>query len=88
MSLERKEQLNPSISSFPPSHPPLPSLQINPGYEDDPNSLKVLPGTLPEARGSVRGLKKEVDPDTGQVTLTDSTDTQIYTVSLDHMLYL
>lgn len=54
---------------------------MNKAYEGDATSLKVLPGSLPEARGSVRGLKREVNPDTGQVTLRDSAETQILIVS-------
>ncbi|XP_050708536.1 ABC transporter G family member 20-like isoform X1 [Eriocheir sinensis] len=50
----------------------------NKTYEDDAGTLKVLPGSLPDARGSVRGLRKEVNPNTGQVTLRDDTDNNIF----------
>ncbi|XP_045128416.1 ABC transporter G family member 20-like [Portunus trituberculatus] len=51
--------------------------KVNVAFEGDTSGTKPLPGSMPEARGSLKALQEDVDPTTGHVMLRDSTENNI-----------
>ncbi|KAG0718898.1 hypothetical protein GWK47_051585 [Chionoecetes opilio] len=66
----------PSCYFFIPSFIPILS-QVNKAFEGDASTARPLSGSVPEARGTLTTLQREVNPDTGQVTLRDSIENNI-----------
>lgn len=51
--------------------------KVNKTFEGDLPHAKPLPGSMPEARGRLNTIRKDVNPDTGQVILRDSSENNI-----------
>lgn len=51
--------------------------KVNVAFEGDTSGAKPLPGSMPEARGSLKTLQEDVDPVTGHVMLRDSSENNI-----------
>ncbi|KAK8406150.1 hypothetical protein O3P69_007102 [Scylla paramamosain] len=51
--------------------------KVNVAFEGETSGTKPLPGSLPEARGSLKILQEDVDPTTGHVMLRDSSENNI-----------